>query len=1334
MNVNRNQPVFLSVRETANRLAVHENTVRNWANSGVLPTSRVPGSRFHRFDERDVERLRRERGETVSSVGADQSTIGPELVDATQLHQWANARQAQQEFPELIRKLLASTHGVHGLSMRSGDGVSAPGWDGTAVSDGSSPYLPKGKLFFELGVGDSPKSKAQADYDKRTAEPEGADPATSTFLFVTPRRFKKSADWVRERLDDAVWANVAVMDADDLEGWLQDTPAVHFWISEKLGRAPEAGQTLERWWRAFQGRTMPPLPRGLFLAGREQQKQELLGAIRDKSPVIAVGASSRDEAIAFVSATLADSTDALDEDAPEPLVVTSAKTWDRVVAAPSKMLLIAGFENPDIASATRKQHIVLTPLGRSEVGRGDTIQLPPPHPEPAREAIQGALIAAELDPDDAFKLAALARRSLPALLRSIAQDPRIARPPWSKLPYADVFAPLVLVNTWNETDADYEIVARLASSAWQAVERTLLDWRDTEDPPFIKSGDTWHVASLDEAFLVLRPVIGTDDLKRWREIVLEVLGEKNPKLELDPDERPFAALRNSLPVYSPTLRKGLATGVAMLGGIDNALMSDGISGADHASSVVRSLMTSANGDPTGRLWQSLEGELPRLAEAAPDTFLNCVEDALALSPSPLLSMFQDGENTSWLYSSSPHTGLLWALETLCWSPDYLLEATSCLAELDAIDPGGRLNNRPIESLESVLVPWIRHTSAPISTRIGAVRRICQKSPPTGWKVLMALWPSNHATASPPAEPRFRDWKPIKRGVPIPEWLEFVETLVDEVINLADRDMERWSEIAKRLGPLPPEERDRLIVALEKAAEPEDLSSDDRLQLWESLRKEIAHHHAYPGAGWSMDEVPLSRLSILAERLKPEEAIEHFAYLFDWHPDLPGVERSDHAAHAARLSELRSDAVEETLSKQGAEGLKRLAERAPVPRHLGWAVGDVERSDIEPTLLSWLDNDDERLKLVAAAWGARRFAEGGIDWLRHVMADPEMNALSRQLALVLNVEASHEVWTVIAETGETLKDEYWKLASPWQVNDDDATEAVETLVAYGRPWQAIDLLAFKVKPSGERADMVKPDLVRLVLDAAMTAGPPDQATLQSVEYELGKLLDFLEEEGAEKEVLARYEWFFFRLLEHYREPRALFSALADDPRFYVELVSRVYKGKNERRQELSEEDSNLATHAWSLLNNWKRIPGAGDDGKVDSEHLKHWVYEARRLLDESDRTDIGDEQIGQVLSASPLGVDGAWPAEPVREIVETVGNRRLETGMHIGLANARGVTSRGVYDGGEQERRLAADYRRYANLTANDWPRTSKMLRGIAEDYERDARREDAEAAHSADTE
>jgi excisionase family DNA binding protein len=51
---------FMNVRETAEHLGVHENTVRNWERRGILRGFRLPGSGFRRFSREEIERMRRE--------------------------------------------------------------------------------------------------------------------------------------------------------------------------------------------------------------------------------------------------------------------------------------------------------------------------------------------------------------------------------------------------------------------------------------------------------------------------------------------------------------------------------------------------------------------------------------------------------------------------------------------------------------------------------------------------------------------------------------------------------------------------------------------------------------------------------------------------------------------------------------------------------------------------------------------------------------------------------------------------------------------------------------------------------------------------------------------------------------------------------------------------------------------------------------------------------------------------------------------------------------------------------------------------------------------------
>ncbi len=67
---------LMNVRETAEALGVHENTIRNWEARGLLRAVRLPGSGFRRFSSADVERLRHEMFEQLAPA-TDGPVVNP---------------------------------------------------------------------------------------------------------------------------------------------------------------------------------------------------------------------------------------------------------------------------------------------------------------------------------------------------------------------------------------------------------------------------------------------------------------------------------------------------------------------------------------------------------------------------------------------------------------------------------------------------------------------------------------------------------------------------------------------------------------------------------------------------------------------------------------------------------------------------------------------------------------------------------------------------------------------------------------------------------------------------------------------------------------------------------------------------------------------------------------------------------------------------------------------------------------------------------------------------------------------------------------------------------
>lgn len=195
----------------------------------------------------------------------------------------------------------------------------------------------------------------------------------------------------------------------------------------------------------------------------------------------------------------------------------------------------------------------------------------------------------------------------------------------------------------------------------------------------------------------------------------------------------------------------------------------------------------------------------------------------------------------------------------------------------------------------------------------------------------------------------------------------------------------------------------------------------------------------------------------------------------------------------------------------------------------------------------------------------------------------------------------------------------------------------------------------------------------------------------------------------------------------RPARALGEALQTDPSLFAEILSYVYFAEGESRdQEVPPERLAIAEAGYSAISAWRTPPGVRSDGTVDTERLRAWVTEARRLLAESGLAAVGDIAIGQVLAHVPPDTDGLWPGEPVRDLVEDLASQKFEVGLYTGNFNSRGIVTWSMTEGGEQERGLAAQYRASADRVADRWQRTGALLRQMAASYAEWARREDDE--------
>ena len=236
------------------------------------------------------------------------------------------------------------------------------------------------------------------------------------------------------------------------------------------------------------------------------------------------------------------------------------------------------------------------------------------------------------------------------------------------------------------------------------------------------------------------------------------------------------------------------------------------------------------------------------------------------------------------------------------------------------------------------------------------------------------------------------------------------------------------------------------------------------------------------------------------------------------------------------------------------------------------------------------------------------------------------------------------------------------------------------------------------------------------------------------YYLSEALNILQNRvGVSEEEMARLEFRFVTALEHASHgiPN-LEKQVGKSPALFVQALALLYRrndgGEDPPEWQVKDEEqvSSLGTAVYRLLANIKRIPGTKDTGEIDEQSLMTWVKEAQALCAKYGRADIGDQKIGQILSAAPVGTDGIWPCEPVRNVIGRMRHVGNGEGLSIGVFNSRGVHARG--EGGEQERALAERYRNWSGKLRFEYPYVATTVEGIADDYARQAGWEDSETA------
>jgi hypothetical protein len=1251
------------------------------------------------------------------------------IITEEQLDTHADYAESRGILPELILRLIcASVQNPDDLRIPTGGSVGQEGWDGIVVSPiAFEPYVPLGQSFWELGTGADPGVKATSDFKKRTEETSDEEQAASAFVFVTPRsgyrhwNSDSQRKWFENR-KSTKWKSIKIIDGTKLVQWLYLFPEIDFWLADQFSIPTKGLSTPALHWKNLHLYGSPPeLKPGVFLIKRDEAVGKLIKLFQGEAHELLLQTRYPEEGLDFVSATLASLPHAEQSAfASRCLIIDQPTTWKAMCKLRTPHVFVAhpvldvGGTGADLRQQAKTYRHAVIFSGNPGIGsHGNSARLHEANSfELARELEQSGY-----DTERARRIADRCGGTIPILKRLLLD--LSAAPDWATGSEAAELALATLIGRWDANlQEDRAAVEQSVGKGYGEWIRTVRPLTLRPDPPLIQRDERWKFVSRFEGWQSLGRFLFDNDLQRFEEIASRVLSQRDPKLKRPPDERWKFTQDEERRSYSNIIREGIAETLALLGSYPKALTSCSIGKPERVSILtVRNLLDSKD----WQLWASLQDVLPLLAEAAPDEFLDAVENALADPNRPFQELFN--QERSGISGRNYMTGLLWALETFAWHSDYLIRVTVILGELAEIDPGGNWVNRPVNSLVTILLPWFPQTCAPISKRRAAVETLIRESPNVGWKLVLKLLPSSHGVSSGTRKPAWRDFIPANYSekVTIKDYSDQVAAYADLAVQTAATNRHQLVELIDKIPDLPATAQARLLDHLSSRPITE-LDVKDRTVLWEALERLITKHKKYAGAQWAMTPDSVGKVENVARRLRPDNPEFFYRRLFNQHDFELWDEKGNFEQQREKLDRKRQVAVSEILNQSGIDGLLAFAKSVSAPWQVGAALGAGGPFEVDKLLLpDQLRSEENWAKQFIAGFVWRRFWNGKWEWVDKNLNSSWTAAEKKAFLLLLPFEA--ETWRRAKLLLGEREAEYWLeiRANPYQAKD-HLLEAAEQFLANGRPRAAIECIDLLIHDKIS----VSPDLVVGALKQNLKSNEPVSSLDQHATIEL---INWLQNNAQTKpDDLFQIEWSYLRLLDRYSgaRPKHLESRLAEDPHFYCEIIRTIFRSVHEKQnppKKATEEQKRIAQNAYHLLMEWQTPPGKGKANEFDSKKFYEWLSEVQKSTQQSGHLDIAMTQFGQVLPYAPPDPSGLWIHKSVAEALNAKSADKMRFGFTTELFNMRGVHG---FTAGRDELNLANQYRQKADdVEAAGFHRLATAVRELAVSYELDAARDAA---------
>lgn len=621
------------------------------------------------------------------------------LIDAQKLKIWFSdkARQAQGIFPELISKLIKESFvSIKDMRFPNNEMIYLDGWDGYLHNEYDTRFVAKGESVWELGATTSNSiEKLRSDYKKRTSQTSKAEREKLTFYLVTPIALQSSQmTKLNKEFSQGGWKEVKIYDAIQLEEWLSNCINTSLWLYEQFENKKLDITYFDKAFDTFMSRTNPKMVQELFTASRDKQVNEFLSSVVKDTKTLITG-PSRIEVYGFILSAIHSNLKSIEVE--RVIVCNSYNSFKQLDSNVRDKIIICNFIIEESDLSTKNHYVYIVDKKYVDTARkSENIITLLDRPSSLIEEIlaKDMGVPRNIIANSQHRF----RNNIMLILHTLASESYLNLGQWMDEESLIKLIPLMLVGKVDiKNKKDLEVLQHFLPEN-DSVEDYINSIRPlykVDNSPLFCYGDQVKVSIKEEVWISVKDNISSKMVSRLIKLVEDIFDRKQDETN--------SLLGNCLEYYpggykySKNIICGLLDSCILL-----AIYNDE---QENIDLLVKKIFDNIRNE---RDFCSLSVYFPLIAECAPNVFLECIDNIIANKTFIIDYLFgKKGESN---FFTNNYCHLLFALEGLMCINDVKIGVCRTLISLMEMDYNYRMTNSPQDTLINNL-HWVNKYNA-----------------------------------------------------------------------------------------------------------------------------------------------------------------------------------------------------------------------------------------------------------------------------------------------------------------------------------------------------------------------------------------------------------------------------------------------------------------------------------------------------------------------------------------------------------------------------------------------------------------------------------------------